>query len=113
VPSKRIRSKRTVAAAIANLSQTVTRSEQISTPYSLAQGAVSDGAIDQGVIFGGAFATGSISSRALGLSAYVPNGEGIQRITALSTMLKTFRMSKPRPRESCLSQRLTEMLGYI
>lgn len=82
MPSKRIRSKKTIAAAIANLSQTVTRSEQISTPYSLAQGAVSDGAIDQGVIYGSAFATGAISSRALGLSAYVPNGEGIQRVPA-------------------------------
>lgn len=82
MPSKRIRSKKSIAAALANLSQTVTRSEQISTPYTLAQGAVADGAIDQGVIFGASFATGSISSRALALSAYVPNGEGTQRVPA-------------------------------
>lgn len=82
MPSKRIRSKKSVAATLSSMNQVVTRVEHTSTPYSLADGAVIDGSIDLGSITGASFSEGSISSRALSLSAYTPNGEANQRVPA-------------------------------
>jgi len=82
MPSKRIRSKKSVAATLSSINQVVTRVEHTSTPYSLADGAVIDGSIDLGSITGASFSEGSISSRALSLSAYTPNGEANQRVPA-------------------------------
>jgi hypothetical protein len=82
MPSKRIRSKKSVAATLSSMNQVVTRVEHTSTPYSLADGAVVDGSIDLGSITGASFSEGSISSRALSLSAYTPNGEANQRVPA-------------------------------
>jgi hypothetical protein len=82
MPSKRLRSKRTIAAAVTNLSSSVTRVEQVSVPYQISPLALSGDAFDQDAIKTDAIASGAISSKTLGLSAYVPNGEGTQRVPA-------------------------------
>lgn len=88
MPSKRLRSKRTIAAAVTNLSSSVARVEQVSVPYQISPLALSGDAFDQDSIRTDAIASGAISSKSLGLSAYVPNGEGTQRVPAPLTDLE-------------------------
>lgn len=88
MPSKRIRSKKSVAANLSSMNQVVTRVEQTSVPTSLATGSVVDGSIDLGTISGASFSEGAISSRALSLAAYTPNGEANQRVPAPLTSVE-------------------------
>jgi len=80
--SRRLRSKKTIGTAISNLSSTVTRMSHVGTPTDLSAQAVTADYIDNGAIYTSAITDGTIASRTLGLSSYVPNGEGVQRIPA-------------------------------
>ena len=80
--SRRIRSKKTIGTAVANLSTTVTRLTHVAAPIDINSQAVTANTIDSGAIYTSAITDGTISSRTLGLSSYVPNGEGVQRIPA-------------------------------
>jgi hypothetical protein len=54
----------------------------LGNPTDLNSQSVTAAAIDNGAIYTSAITNGTISSRTLGLSSYVPNGEGVQRIPA-------------------------------
>lgn len=82
MPSKRLRSKRTISSTVTNLSSSVARVEQVSVPYQISPLSLSGDALDQDSVRTDAIAGGVVSSKSLGLSAYVPNGEGAQRVPA-------------------------------
>jgi hypothetical protein len=80
--SKRLRSKKTIGTAVANLSSTVTKISHVGTPTDLSSQAITSDYIDNGAIYTSAITDGTIASRTLGLSSYVPSGEGVQRVPA-------------------------------